>query len=88
MNKHYLLLIVVATRLFSVNIMKKNISNLNDFCNYLNSCDEWPLEANSIIEENGWEDLTGTQWYICSDGVEMIMLRDNGLYDVVEKFEF
>ena len=68
--------------------MKKNISNLNDFCNYLNSCDEWPLEAYSIIEENGWEDLTGNQWYICSDGVEMIILRDNGLYDVVEKFEF
>lgn len=86
-NKHYLFICawrtVVATCQFSVNIMKKNISNLNDFCNYLNSCNEWPLEANSIIEENGWEDLTGTSYGICSDGENKIVLEDNGTYSVI-----
>lgn len=74
---------MVATRQFSIIYMNKNISNLNDFCDFLNSCEEWPIEANSIIEKNGWEDLTGTSYGVCSDGENKIIIEDNGTYSVI-----
>lgn len=73
----------MATGQFSISIMEKNISNLNDFCDFLNSCEEWPLEASSIIEKNGWEDLTGTTFGVCSDGENKIIIEDNGTYSVI-----
>lgn len=67
--------------------MKKKISKLSEFCEYLNSCEEWPIEANKIIEANDWIDLTGTEFEVCSDFSDKIIINDDGTYSVVSDKE-
>ena len=56
--------------------MKTNIKTLDEFANIINEADEWKAEFNEIINANGWEDQTGEQWGICSDGKERLVFND------------
>lgn len=44
------------------------IKNLNQFAEYINQHEDWMLEANDVIESNGWIDETGEEYGICNDG--------------------
>lgn len=57
--------------------MKKTYRTLEDFALLINSADEWKLEFNDIIEQNGWVDETGEERGICSDGVARLYFNDD-----------
>lgn len=52
---------------------------LLEFADHINSVGEWKLYFNDIIEQMGWADETGEDRGICSDGVDRLILNDNGV---------
>lgn len=60
------------------------ISTLEQFKDLINGTDEWRLSFNEAIRENGWQDLTGTPYGICSDGRRKIVLDEYGKAEIVE----
>lgn len=43
------------------------MNTLEKLRDFINSHEDWELEANKAIEENGWNDETGEDYGICSD---------------------
>lgn len=62
-----------------------NKSTLKQFCELLNSQDEWKVSNINIIKENGWIDLTHDNTDICSNGSEKIIINEKGKYEVVNQ---
>lgn len=50
---------------------------LEELAELINAADEWKTEFNQIINDNGWTDLTGDTWQVCSDGSQLVYLDDN-----------
>lgn len=50
---------------------------LEEFAALINAADEWKSDFNKIIKDNGWTDLTGDTWQVCSDGSQLVYLDDN-----------
>lgn len=44
-----------------------NIKTLEELKDFINSNEDWEIEANDIIEQNGWKDNTGLEYGICED---------------------
>lgn len=65
--------------------MKNICRTLEDFALLINSADEWKLEFNNIIEQNGWNDETAEEWGVCSNDTERIILDDEGKAQVIAK---
>lgn len=62
----------------------KKIETLEDLAEVINKDEDYPLVlVNTAIEENGWEDLQGTEFDVCSDGKEMVSFDSNGEARVV-----
>lgn len=49
---------------------------LQEFAEIINSADEWRLEFNDIIEQNGWVDETGNEFGICSNGEQRLVFNE------------
>lgn len=47
----------------------EDIDNVNQLARYINSCEDWELQMNEVIERNGWVDETGEDYGICNDGI-------------------
>ena len=43
------------------------MNTLEKLRDFINSHEDWELEANKAIEENGWNDEIGEDYGICSD---------------------
>lgn len=65
--------------------MKTDINTLEKFCDYVNSCDEWPSDAHEIIEKNGWKEIDN-DWDVCSHNGELVTFGEDGLLKVVPEF--
>lgn len=64
----------------------KNKITLQQFCELINSQDEWKLSNNDIISENGWNDETGTSYGICSDATFSLRFNERGEAEVVKRW--
>ena len=60
----------------------ENIKTLDALKNYIDSCDEFPADVCDIITENGWNDLTGSEWDICEDGSRLLYFKEDGTTDI------
>jgi len=59
------------------------VKTLAQLVDYINSCDDWSLEVNDIIERNGWEDNTGDAYGVCSDGSSKVVLNEQGEAELI-----
>lgn len=66
--------------------MKANeITTLDQLAEYINSKEDYPLEASDIIKRNGWTEESDNEWYVCSSDTERIVFDDDGEAIVVPK---
>lgn len=54
----------------------KTLEGLRDF---INSNEDWEIEANGIIFQNGWKDNTGREYGICEDTNGRILEFDSNM---------
>ena len=52
------------------------IETLQELADYINESDKWPQEVSGIIEANEWEDLTGNDDEVCSDGYDKVVMEN------------
>lgn len=64
----------------------KTIKDLYELALLINTSEDYPLEiVEAAIETNGWEDLTGSEYDVCSDGKNKIILdEDTGMAKVID----
>lgn len=64
--------------------MKTTINTLDQLAEVINANEDYPVDTvTEAIERNGWEDLQGTEFDVCSDGKEMVSFDSNGEARVV-----
>ena len=79
------LLIAKIVKSIKVKDMEMKIKTLEEFAELINSSEEWKLEFNEIIKENGWEDLTDIEWEICREGKRMLILNEGAEAIIIEE---
>lgn len=47
-------------------------NSMQEFAELINSAEEWKLDFNEIIQQNGWIDETGEDYGICSNGTQRL----------------
>lgn len=53
------------------------IESLDELANYINENEDWQDDIEAIIEANGWENqMDESEWHICHNYDEMVMLND------------
>ena len=66
--------------------MKANeITTLDQLADFINSKEDFPLEAFDIIKRNGWIDESYDLWGVCSSDTERIVFDDDANAMVVPK---
>ena len=61
------------------------INTLYDLCDYLNSCEDFPIKVvEDIIQKNGWVSDMDSISFVCHNGYDYIEMRENGQFEVVE----
>lgn len=78
------LLIAKIVKSIKVKDMEK-IKTLEEFAELINSSEEWKLEFNEIIKENGWKDLTDIEWEICREGKRRLILNEGAEAIIIEE---
>lgn len=64
------------------------IRTLNEFANFLNESDDYPvLDADEIIERNGWQ-YCKNDYDVCSHNGEKISLMESGKWEVVPDLDW
>ena len=60
------------------------VKTLGQLVEFINEREEWSLEVTDIIENNGWQDITGEERGVCidSEGNEMVVINDNGQAEI------
>lgn len=53
------------------------IETLQELADYINESEELPENVMGIIEANEWEDLTGNDDEVCSDGYEKVVMENS-----------
>ena len=48
-------------------------NSMQAFARLINEAEEWKLEFNDIIRQNGWIDETGEDYGICSNGTQRLI---------------
>lgn len=57
----------------------KNIKTMQDLANYLNEAEDLDVTfLEETIEANGWVDDCGTEWGICHNDREKVIINDDG----------
>lgn len=54
------------------------ITTLEQFAELINESREWRADFYSIIESNGWEDLTGDYYNICRSNNRTLYIGEDG----------
>lgn len=58
-----------------------NIENpytMQDLADYINAADEWPADVEDIIQRNGWVSDCGTEFGVCHNDREKVIINDEG----------
>ena len=63
----------------------KIMNTLEKLRDFINSHEDWELEANKAIEENGWNDEIGEDYGICSDQTHRLAFDGNMVAHIVAK---
>lgn len=71
------------TRKHSTENIPCGITTLEEFADYINKCDEFPLAAYDIITTNGWTDETAEIFGVCSCDNRKVVLNE-GVAEVIE----
>ena len=68
----------------------KTIKDLYELAELINNCIDYPLEmVESAIETNGWQDLSDSEYDVCSDGKNKVVLDENtGIAKVVDDIKY
>ena len=61
------------------------MNTLGKLRDFINSHEDWELEANKAIEENGWNDEIGEDYGICSDQTHRLAFDGNMVAHIVAK---
>lgn len=65
--------------------MEHNCKTLESLADYINSKEEWPLDVDAIIDENGWSrDGLDNDYDVCSDGTHLLTIGDDAKAYVTE----
>ena len=51
---------------------------MQDLADYINAADEWPADVEDIIERNGWVSDCGTEFGVCHNDQEKVIINDEG----------
>ena len=51
---------------------------MEELAEYINESDEWPIDVEAIIEENGWVSDCGTEFGVCHDASQKVVINDEG----------
>ena len=62
----------------------KTISTMEELAEYINEADEWPADVEDIIEANGWVSDTGSEWGVCHDDNQKVVLNERGEAEVLD----
>lgn len=54
------------------------VKTLEQLVEFINERDEWSIEVSNIIENNGWQDLSGDEFDVCQDGNKKVSINENG----------
>lgn len=66
--------------------MKANeITTLDQLAYFINSKEDFPIEAFDIIKRNGWIDESYDLWRVCSSDTERIVFNDDAEAIVIPK---
>lgn len=57
----------------------EKITTMNKLAEYINSCEDFPImEVEEIIEQNGWVSDTDTEWGVCHNDTQKVIMNDEG----------
>lgn len=56
----------------------KTINTMSELADYINNADEWPADVEDIIERNCWISDCGTEFGVCHNSTEKVVIDDNG----------
>ena len=56
----------------------ENSYTMQDLADYINAADEWPADVEEIIERNGWVSDCGTEFGVCHNDHEKVIINDEG----------
>lgn len=59
-------------------IEEQGISTMEELAEYINESEEWPIDVEAIIEENGWVSDCGTEFGVCHDASQKVVINDEG----------
>ena len=58
------------------------VKTLEQLVEFINERDEWSNEVSDIIENNGWQDLSGDEFDVCQDGKQKVAINENGKAEI------
>lgn len=60
------------------------MKTLEELRDYINANEDWQIEVNEIIEQNGWTDDTGETFGICNDGKRRLQFNENMIAEILD----
>lgn len=63
---------------FLADLMDGENYTMQDLADYINAADEWPADVEDIIERNGWVSDCGTEFGVCHNDREKVIINDEG----------
>ena len=62
----------------------KKITTLDQLANYINESNDWQLDVEDIIEQNGWHSDCGDTYGVCHDDNDnKVVINEQGIAEVV-----
>lgn len=58
---------------------------MQSLADYINESEDWPLDVEDIIEENGWVSDCGTEFGVCHNETDKVVMNDAGVAIVVRR---
>lgn len=65
----------------------EEIKTLEELKEYINSHEDWMVEVNDVIENNGWIDETGISVGICNDGKKRLIFDSEMKAVIIDMIE-
>ena len=54
------------------------METMQDLADYINDCEDWPTNVEDIIEQRGWVSDCDTEFGICHNDTEKVIVNDDG----------
>lgn len=59
-------------------VVEQGISTMEELAEYINESEDWPADVEDIIEENGWVSDCGSEFGVCHDASQKVVINDEG----------